>query len=84
LNDSSFSDSLYGYVDLWVKSIQNVKKLSRGVVSGPSSQEINLWPSLERALDGVEVQLMSDEDGDLLSAICQRVRATVGSLRIQD
>ncbi|KAI6146694.1 dynein heavy chain, N-terminal region 1-domain-containing protein [Pisolithus tinctorius] len=43
------------------QSIQAVTKLSRDVSSGTASQEINFWLSLERALEGIEAQLRSEE-----------------------
>jgi hypothetical protein len=46
---------------MWIKAIQAVTKLSRDVSSGTASQEINFWLSLERALEGIEAQLRSDE-----------------------
>lgn len=36
-------------------------KLTRDVASGTASQEINFWLSLERALEGIEAQLRSEE-----------------------
>ncbi|KAK7047179.1 dynein heavy chain [Paramarasmius palmivorus] len=61
LNDSTFLNSLHGHVNSWIKSIQAVTKLNRDVASGTASQEINFWLSLERALDGIEAQLRSEE-----------------------
>ncbi|KAG2064001.1 cytoplasmic dynein heavy chain 1 [Suillus decipiens] len=61
LNESSFLNTLHGHVNLWIKAIQAVTKLSRDVSSGTASQEINFWLSLERALEGIEAQLRSDE-----------------------
>ncbi|KAG2358351.1 cytoplasmic dynein heavy chain 1 [Suillus spraguei] len=61
LNESSFLNTLHGHVNMWIKAIQAVTKLSRDVSSGTASQEINFWLSLERALEGIEAQLRSDE-----------------------
>jgi hypothetical protein len=61
LNDSTFLNSLHANVNSWIKAIQSVTKLSRDVASGTASQEINFWLSLERALEGIESQLRSDE-----------------------
>lgn len=61
LNDSSFLNSLHGHVNMWIKAIQSVTKLSRDVGLGTASQEINFWLSLEHALDSIETQLRSDE-----------------------
>ena len=45
-----------------MKSIQAaVTKFSRGVSSGTASQEINFRLSLERALEGIEAQLRTEE-----------------------
>jgi dynein heavy chain 1 len=38
-----------------------VAKLNRDVASGTASQEIDFWLSLERALEGIENQLRSEE-----------------------
>ncbi len=61
LSDSTFLNTLQAHVNTWIKSIQAVTKLSRDVSSGTASQEINFWQSLERALEGIENQLRSDE-----------------------
>jgi dynein heavy chain 1 len=34
---------------MWIKAIQRVTRLTRDVVSGTASQDINFWLSLERA-----------------------------------
>ncbi|KAG1826379.1 dynein heavy chain, N-terminal region 1-domain-containing protein [Suillus variegatus] len=44
------------------QAIQAVAKISRDVSSGTASQEINFWLSLERAPEGIEAQLRSDEN----------------------
>ncbi|KAG6864894.1 hypothetical protein C0991_006509 [Blastosporella zonata] len=79
LNDSSFLNSLHGHVNSWIKAIQSVTKLTRDVVSGTASQEINFWLSLERALDGIEAQLRSDEVNMVINCLrnAKRFRATV-------
>ena len=61
LSDSTFLNTLHSHVNQWIKSIQTVTKLSRDVSSGTASQEINFWLSLERALEGIENQLRSEE-----------------------
>jgi dynein heavy chain 1 len=61
LTDSTFLNSLHGHVNSWIKSIQAVTKLTRDVASGTASQEVNFWLSLERALEGIESQLRSEE-----------------------
>jgi hypothetical protein len=60
-NDSTFLNTLHGHVNAWIKSIQSVTKLNRDVASGTASQEINFWLTFERALEGIEAQLRSDE-----------------------
>ncbi|KAG6887387.1 hypothetical protein C0992_012466 [Termitomyces sp. T32_za158] len=79
LNDSSFLNSLQAHVNQWIKAIQAVTKLTRDVGSGTASQEINFWLSLERALDGIETQLRSDEVNMVINCLrnAKRFRATV-------
>jgi hypothetical protein len=66
-------------VNTWIKSIQSVTKLSRDVSSGTASQEINFWLSLERALEGIESQLRSDEVTMVMDCLrnAKRFHATV-------
>lgn len=66
-------------MNTWIKSIQSVTKLTRDVSSGTASQEINFWLSLERALDGIDAQLHSDEVGLVLDCLrnAKRYLATV-------
>ncbi|PCH33132.1 dynein heavy chain [Wolfiporia cocos MD-104 SS10] len=79
LNDSSFLNTLHGHVNQWIKSIQTVTKLSRDVSSGTASQEINFWLSLERALEGIEAQLRSEEVNMVMDCLrnAKRFHATV-------
>ncbi|CAE6452047.1 unnamed protein product [Rhizoctonia solani] len=79
LNDSSFLNALQAHVNTWIKSIQGVTKLTRDVSSGTASQEINFWLSLERALEGIETQLRSDEVQLVMECLrnAKRFRATV-------
>ena len=79
LNDSSFLNTLQGHVNMWIKSIQAVTKLTREVSSGTASQEINFWLSLERALEAIEEQLRSDEVLMVMDALrnAKRYLATV-------
>lgn len=79
LNDSTFLNTLHNHVNQWIKSIQAVTKLSRDVSSGTASQEINFWLSLERALEGIENQLRSDEVNMVMDCLrnAKRFRATV-------
>ncbi|EMD41483.1 dynein heavy chain protein 2 [Gelatoporia subvermispora B] len=79
LNDSSFLNTLHNHVNQWIKSIQTVTKLSRDVSSGTASQEINFWLSLERALEGIETQLRSEEVDMVMGCLrnAKRFHATV-------
>ena len=79
LNDSTFLNTLHGHVNAWIKSIQSVTKLTRDVASGTASQEINFWLSLERALEGIETQLRSDEVTIVMDCLrnAKRFHATV-------
>lgn len=79
LNDSTFLNTLHGHVNSWIKSIQAVTKLTRDVSSGTASQEINFWLSLERALEGIEAQLRSEEVNIVMGCLrnAKRFLATV-------
>lgn len=79
LNDSSFLNTLHAHVNSWIKSIQAVTKLTRDVSSGTASQEINFWLSLERALEGIENQLRSEEVNMVMDCLrnAKRFHATV-------
>ncbi|KAJ3727228.1 dynein heavy chain, N-terminal region 1-domain-containing protein [Lentinula guzmanii] len=79
LNDSTFLNTLHAHVNSWIKSIQAVTKLTRDVASGTASQEINFWLSLERALEGIEAQLRSDEVTMVMDCLrnAKRFHATV-------
>lgn len=82
LSDSTFLNTLQAHVNTWIKSIQAVTKLSRDVSSGTASQEINFWQSLERALEGIENQLRSDEVNMVMDCLrnAKRFHATVSFL----
>jgi len=79
LNDSTFLNALHSHVNQWIKSIQAVTKLSRDVASGTASQEINFWLSLERALEGIEAQLRSEDVLMIMDCLrnAKRYHATV-------
>ena len=79
LNDSTFLNTLHGHVNAWIKSIQSVTKLNRDVASGTASQEINFWLTFERALEGIEAQLRSDEVSMVMDCLrnAKRFHATV-------
>ena len=79
LNDSTFLNTLPSHENQWIKSIQAVTKLSRDVSSGTASQEINFWLSLERALEGIEAQLRSEDVLMIMDCLrnAKRYHATV-------
>ena len=79
LNDSTFLNTLHARVNSWIKSIQAVTKVNRDVASGTASQEINFWLILERALEGIEAQLRSEEVGMVMDCLrnAKRFHATV-------
>ena len=54
LTDSTFLNFLHSHV-------QAATKLTRGVSSGAGSQAVNFLLSLERALEGIEAQLRTEE-----------------------
>jgi len=64
---------------MWIKAIHAVTKLTRDVSSGTASQEINFWLSLERALEGIEAQLRSEEVNIVMGCLrnAKRFLATV-------
>lgn len=51
------------------KSIQAATKITRGAAPGTASQEINFWLSLERALEGIEAQLRSEEVNTVVNCL---------------
>ncbi|KAI8873838.1 hypothetical protein GQ42DRAFT_152391 [Ramicandelaber brevisporus] len=59
--DSSLLNSLHASVNTWIKEIQKVSTLARDPTTGSASQEINFWLSMERALEGIDLQLKRDE-----------------------
>ncbi|THV06252.1 cytoplasmic dynein heavy chain 1 [Dendrothele bispora CBS 962.96] len=79
LSDSTFLNTLHGHVNSWIKSIQAVTNLTRDVASGTASQEINFWLSLERALEGIDLQLRSEEVNMVMDCLrnAKRFHATV-------
>ena len=79
LNDSSFLNAIHANMNVWIKSIQAVTKLTRDVSSGTASQEINFWLSLERALEAIDTQLRSEEVDLVMDCLrnAKRFRATV-------
>ena len=60
LTDSAFLNDLQNTVNNWIKSIQNITKLSRDVDGGSATQEINYWLNLETALKNIDKQTRND------------------------
>ena len=60
LQDSGFLNNLQANVNTWIKSIQNITKMTRDPTTGTANQEINFWLSMESALEGIENQLRSE------------------------
>ena len=54
LSNSLFLNSLHRHVNMWIKVIQSMTKLTRDMGSDTASQEIKFWLSMEHALDGIE------------------------------
>jgi Dynein heavy chain, N-terminal region 1 len=82
LSDSSVLNSLHGHVNMWIKAIQSMTKLTRDVVLGTASQEIKFWLSMECVLDGIEAQLRSDEVNMVINRLqnAKRFRVTVSCI----
>ncbi|KAJ1517337.1 hypothetical protein HMI55_000021, partial [Coelomomyces lativittatus] len=79
LSDSSFLNKLQSEVNLWIKDIQKVTKLSKDLTFGSVSQQINFWLSMERALEKIDKQLKSVSIQFVLDILKQakRFHATV-------
>lgn len=79
ISDQTFLNKLQADVNSWIKEIQKVSKLSRDVVSGTASQEINFWLSMEHALENIESQLKGEEVTLALDVLkhAKRFHATV-------
>lgn len=60
LEDSTFHNALQSNVNLWIKSIQVVTKMTRDANAGSANQEINFWLSMESALEGIEAKLRGE------------------------
>ena len=67
-----------------VNSFQVVTKLTRDVSFGTTSQEVNFRLSLERALEGIEAQLRSEDVRMVMDVLrnAKRFHATVSLLLI--
>ena len=59
-------------------------KLTRGVSSGPGSQAVNFWLSLERALEGIEAQLRTEEVRVVMRALRNAKRSHATARFITD
>ena len=60
LADSRFLNDLQNTVNVWIKSIQTITKLSRDPESGSATQEIKYWPSLEDRLKDIDTQTRNE------------------------
>ena len=60
LADSRFLNDLQSTVNVWIKSIQAITKLSRDPDGGSAIQEINYWLSLEDRLKDIDAQTRND------------------------
>ncbi|KAL9129037.1 MAG: hypothetical protein Q9217_002407 [Psora testacea] len=60
LTDSRFLNDLQSTVNVWIKSIQAITKLSRDPDSGSATQEIKYWLSLEDRLRDIDAQTRND------------------------
>ncbi|KAL9102708.1 MAG: hypothetical protein Q9163_002170 [Psora crenata] len=60
LTDSRFLNDLQSTVNVWIKSIQAITKLSRDPDSGSATQEIKYWLSLEDRLKDIDAQTRND------------------------
>ena len=58
--DSRFLNDLQGAVNVWIKSIQSITKMSRDPNSGSATQEIKFWLSLEDRLKDIDAQTRND------------------------
>lgn len=82
VNDSVFLNQLQTIVNGWVKSAQDVSKLTRDPIEGTVVDEINFWSSIETALLSVQEQLKSKEIETTLTVLrnAKRFYATVSLL----
>ena len=60
LADSRFLNDLQNTVNVWIKSIQAITKLSRDPDSGSATQEIKYWLSLEDRLKDIDHQTRNE------------------------
>lgn len=60
LADSSFLNRLQADVNVWIKEVHKVTKLTRDPSSGTASQEINFWLNMERELEKIDAELKAD------------------------
>lgn len=60
LEDTTVQNSLQAHVNGWIKSIQEVTKRTKDPASNSARQEINLWLSLESALNRLASEINSE------------------------
>jgi len=60
LEDPTVQNSLQAHVNGWIKSIQEVTKRTKDPASNSARQEINLWLSLESALNRLASEINSE------------------------
>ena len=60
VSDSAFLVEINNTVNVWIKSIQTITRMSRDPESGSAAQERNFWLHMELALEDIEKQLSSD------------------------
>ncbi|ODQ67358.1 hypothetical protein NADFUDRAFT_21086 [Nadsonia fulvescens var. elongata DSM 6958] len=82
LQDTTTLNSVHSIVNGWVKSIQNITKVSRDPSNGSASQEINFWLSKESTLKSIDEQLGGEGVSLTLEILsnAKRFHATVSFL----
>ena len=59
LTDSRFLNDVQATVNVWIKAIQQITRLSRDPGGGTAAQEINFWLAMEARLEDIEAALRS-------------------------
>ena len=79
LNDDAFINKLHADMNDWVRAVQAVTRLDHSAAASSTTQEINFWASLERALEDVDAQLQSPQVALTLDVLthAKRFHATV-------
>ncbi|AAS51484.1 ACR258Wp [Eremothecium gossypii ATCC 10895] len=77
--DSQFLNSLQKIANGWIKSAQNLTKLTRNIEDGSATDEIRFWINLEQSLLALEKQIAIPEVEITLSILtaAKRFHATV-------